>query len=1091
MKQKNGKMKSRLLLLLALLLMVPVGVFAQNITVKGTVKDSQGETVIGATVVEKGNTSNGVTTNLDGQFTISVGKGKKLVISYIGMETQEVDAIAGKDLSVTLKDDSQALDEVVVIGYGGSKARRDLTGSVGSISGAKLAAVPVASAGEALQGKIAGVQVTTVDGAPGADINIRIRGGGTSLSGDNSNPLFVVDGFIADNINDIPPTDIQSIDVLKDASLTAIYGAKGGNGVVLVTTKSASAGKIQVEFNTYAQFKQLAGKVDLLDTYEFVRYQQDYTIGSNSKVHQFREDFGNPNDMDLYRNAVTHDWQDEIMGGSALSQMYNLTVKGGSEKLRFSTSLTHHDESGIVASSGVRRTNMNTKINVQISPKLSVLFNPRFSYRRDLGAGADGIGTGGLIGVLRYRPTNGLREFIYRDDETLNYNDEKFWMLSSPLDDINQNYRLRHRYSFINQASVVWNAFKGFTFRSDIAQSWEFGEDNRFYGYLTSTGINNNDMPVASIADSRNDKYIWTNTANYDLSLDDVHNFSFLLGHEVQHQQTTTKSESARYFPQSVSPREALANMGLGTAYQVTSSVSTANRMLSFFGQASYNYRHKYLLSATFRADGSTKFAPGNQWGYFPSIAGAWVLSEEAFMENVDWISNLKLRVALGMAGNNSIDSDLWRYQYSIASNGGPSWGESTENGETYYASNSTFPNTKIKWETTVTRNLAVDLGLFNGRLTITPEVYWNTTRDLLYRTLIPTTTGYTRQMQNVGQVTNKGFELTINGDIIQKRDFILSANLTMGFNKSRVDKINGDDKELWTTSSRWSSSDNDFCLKEGGEVGLIYGYVYDGIYGFDGFERSGFNYVPKEGTVNCDAIYGTYPGRPKFKDITGDGIVNEEDRTVIGNTNPRLQGGFGLSGQWKNFDFTANFIYMLNFDVLNSTAYELSSAYGSSQTNPKNVLAKFNYDNRWVYHGDIYNTNADGSTSLYNMGEPLISNSQHIEYLDVYERINAGKTLWNPNDVTARYTHSYFVEDGSFLRLLDITIGYTLPKKLTQKWGVERLRVYVTGSNLFCLTGYSGYDPEVDIQSGLTPSVDYNRYPRSHGYLFGLNLTF
>ena len=202
-------------------------------------------------------------------------------------------------------------------------------------------------------------------------------------------------------------------------------------------------------------------------------------------------------------------------------------------------------------------------------------------------------------------------------------------------------------------------------------------------------------------------------------------------------------------------------------------------------------------------------------------------------MENVDWISNLKLRVALGMAGNNSIDSDLWRYQYSIASNGGPSWGESTENGETYYASNSTFPNTKIKWETTVTRNLAVDLGLFNGRLTITPEVYWNTTRDLLYRTLIPTTTGYTRQMQNVGQVTNKGFELTINGDIIQKRDFILSANLTMGFNKSRVDKINGDDKELWTTSSRWSSSDNDFCLKEGGEVGLIYGYVYDGIYGF------------------------------------------------------------------------------------------------------------------------------------------------------------------------------------------------------------------------------------------------------------------
>ena len=335
-------------------------------------------------------------------------------------------------------------------------------------------------------------------------------------------------------------------------------------------------------------------------------------------------------------------------------------------------------------------------------------------------------------------------------------------------------------------------------------------------------------------------------------------------------------------------------------------------------------------------------------------------------------------------------------------------------------------------------------------------------------------------------------FELTIGGDLYRSRDAVLSANFTMGINKTHVDHLNGDDKELWATSSRWSSSDNDFCLREGEEVGLIYGYVYDGLYSFDEFDRVNFNYVAKEGTVNGDGIYGTQPGRPKFKDLSGpegkpDGIIDEYDRTIIGNTNPRLQGGFSLSGQWKNFDFNANFTYMLNFDLINATAYELSSAYGSSQSDPKNVLADFNYENRWVYYGDIYN--ADGT--LYNANEMLYSNSQHNEYMDVYQSINANKTLWNPNDVTERYTHSYFIEDGSFLRLQDITIGYTLPEKLTSDWGISRLRVYVTGSNLFCLTGYSGYDPEIDIQSGLTPSVDYNRYPRSRGYLFGLNISF
>lgn len=1087
-------------LMALLLILSPPEAMAQSFTIKGQVVDNNGESIIGASVVEKGNATNGTITDFDGNFELKLsGKGKTLVISYVGYQTEEVAAVAGKDLKIVMKDDAQAMEEVVVIGYG-SRARKDLTGSVGSVSGTKIAAVPVASAAEALQGKIAGVQITTTDGAPGADINIRIRGGSAISSSQDSKPLFIVDGFQADNINDIPPTDIQSIDVLKDASLTAIYGARGGNGVVIVTTKNAKAGKVKVEFNAYGQMSYLAGKQDMLNTYEFVKYQLDACIANNTRTYQFRRDFGNPNDLDIYKTKPTHDWQDELMGDGALTQMYNVSVNGGSEKIRFNTSLTQHNQDGIITGSGVRRTNMNTKINIQLADNVTLLINPRFTYRRDLGAGASGIGTNGLIGVLNYKPTNGLREFTSIDEEWEDFNVERYWVNASPLDDINQNYNLKHSYSFTNQASITWEIIKGLTFRSDIAQFWSFNDQNRYYGYLTDTAAKHNNQPVAQITNTHGFKYTWTNTLNYAFTHKENHNFSFLLGQEIQHSQTKTNYQSSRYFPQDIDPRTAFDNMGLGSAFESTSNLTTPNRIASYFGQANYNWKHRYLLSATFRADGSTRFAPGNQWGYFPSISGAWVVSEESWW-NKDVVDNLKIRAAFGLSGNNNIGDDRWRYQYSIYANGGPSWGESTltQNGDKYYNTDNLFPNKDIKWETTVTRNLAADISLFNGRLTVTPEVYWNTTRDLLYRCQIPTTTGYTYQWQNVGKVSNKGLELTVQGDILRGKDYVLTGTFTMGMNKTKVEKINGTD--AYIPAKSWDSEDN-FRLVEGEEVGLIYGYVYDGIYGFDGFHRDGFNYAPNDEAYlaenpgvqdkpTVEGLFGTLPGRIKVKDLNDDGKIDINDRTIIGNTNPKVQGGFGFSGQWKDFDFTANFTYMLDFDVINATAYDLSSACGASATNPRNVLAKFGYDNRWVYYGDIYNTNADGTQSIYNLNEPLISNSQHIDYLDVYEQINAGKTLWNPQNVTTRYTLSNFVEDGSFLRMTDLTIGYTLPSALTNKWGVSRLRLYVTGSNLFCLTSYSGYDPEVDIQNGLTPNVDYNRYPRSRSYLVGVNLSF
>lgn len=411
-------------MLLMLVLCVGFNANAQNITVTGTVEDNTGDPLIGAAVTLDGSKSKAVLTDIDGNFTLpGVPANGTLVVSYVGYETQKVKINGQTNIKIVLADGSAALEEVVVVGYGGTRARRDLTGSVGSVSGAKIAEVPVTSAAVALQGKVAGVQVTTVDGQPGADVNIRIRGTASVATGDgsDSNPLFIVDGFQTDNINDIPPSDIQSIDILKDASLTAIYGAKGGNGVVVVTTKSAKEGKTTVSFNGSLTWNHLSKKLDLMDSYQFADYQYDWAVGSSTRSANakfFRANFGHPQDIDLYHNAVTHDWQDEVMGDTPMSYSTNLSIGGGTENIRYNVSLTQSDDKGIIMGTGVRRTNINTKLNAKLAKNLTFSFNPKMSYRRDLGEGGEHIGTGGIIDVLRYRPTNGLREFAHWEEGT-------------------------------------------------------------------------------------------------------------------------------------------------------------------------------------------------------------------------------------------------------------------------------------------------------------------------------------------------------------------------------------------------------------------------------------------------------------------------------------------------------------------------------------------------------------------------------------------------------------------------------------------------------------------------------------------------
>lgn len=1106
---KDALLKTLRVCLLAVCMLAPSSLLAQGV-VSGTVYDSQNEPIIGATVVEKGNPKNGTVTDLDGKFSLTLQKGKTASISYVGM--QNLDIQVGQNQKLQMKDNAGQLDEIVVLGYT-SKARRDLTGSVGSVSGAKLAAVPVTSAAVALEGKISGVQVTTVDGQPGADVNIRVRGG-TSVTQSND-PLYIVDGFQVSNINDIPPTDIASIDVLKDASLTAIYGAKGGNGVVVVTTKSAQAGKVQVSFNGNLSLSHISKKLDLMNAKDFAWYQyqwhaKDGTRSSDAKF--FKANFGNPYDLDMYGTLPSHDWQDEVMGETPLNYSANVNIGGGSEKVRFNMSLTNSEDKGIILGTGVRRTNVNIKLNAQLTKNLTLYFNPKFTFRRDEGAGGSNIGTGGIIDVLKYRPTNGLRDFGYVDPAYADPDEEELFTYTNPKSDIQLNQLIKHTYTYSNAAALEWKPIKGLTLRTDGTIGLQWYDNSRFFGALTSTGKSNNTQPVAQITNYHSFSYMWTNTVNYAFSLNDVHNFSFLGGTEIRHSQNRSNYMMNRYFPRNFTAREAWNNMSFGTPYQTTSTLSTPDRMASYFVQANYNYDHKYFISGTFRADGSTKFAAGHRWGYFPAISGAWDMKKENFMKNVNWIDQLKLRLSYGLAGNNNISSDLWRQLYAIQSTGGPGFGETTQYGEQYYAnaSGNKFANKSIKWETSIKRNLGVDFTVLGGRLTISPEFYWNTTKDLLYDSNLASVLGYTSQMQNIGQVTNRGVELTISGDILRGKDYVLSANFNLGHNKMKIDKLNGVDNVVWDSNDRWHSNYNDYCLKVGDEVGLIYGFVYDGLYRLDEFDFVGSNYqaVPW-GASAADAGYSqdiparqdgyvtvindvmgatkgnaTLPGRVKFKDLDGDGRITENDRTVIGNTTPKWQGGFGFNGQWKNLDFAVNFTYMLDFDVNNAMAYELSSSIGNKNTF-NNVLSKFK--NGWQYNdydGSYTGTKGD---VLYQFRY----GADAAECVNIYKRANANRTLWNPADVQTRLTQSYFIEDGSFLRCSDLTVGYTLPKSWTQKIGINKARFYFSCSNLFIITGYSGYDPEVDIQTGLTCGMDYNRYPRSRSFVFGTNITF
>ena len=815
MSNKVKNMRSWLLMLFAA---ISLGVSAQTITVKGNVKDTTGEPIIGASIVEKGNTTNGTITDLDGNYSIKVPAKATLTFSYIGMKTQDI-AIKGQGpINVTLSDDTQALDEVVVIGYG-TVAKKDLTGSVSSVSAKQIAAIPVSSASEALQGKMAGVSITTTEGSPDADVKIRVRGGG-SLSQDNS-PLYIVDGFPVSSISDIAPTDIQSVDVLKDASSTAIYGARGANGVIIITTKSGQEGKIQVNLGASFGVRKVTKMVDVLNPYEYVLWQQE--------IDQEGMKYGIFDDLDIYKSMKGTDYQDEIFGRTGNQQQYNVSVSGGNKDTKFSVSYAHNEEKSIMLGSGFSKENINAKLNTNISKWLTMDFNARFSYQTidGISGGADANESSAANSLIArsviYKPVEEINTTSSDSDDDENVNNAQY----NPLERLNATYKKQTRLQQNYNVGLNWKPIKGLTFRSEFGYGWRYNNTDQVWGVEATSNSKYGyyGQPQALLNKVVNKNWRNANTVTYDTKfLNNTHKLNVMLGHEVSSSYDHETINTSVAFSKYMTIDDVLSGMSNGTALPTSTYIGFKDNLLSFFGRVNYTIQDKYLMTFTMRADGSSKFSKGNQWGYFPSLALAWRISDEAWMErSKEWLSNLKLRLSVGTAGNNRIKSGAINSTFSLAE---------TSDKNIYFnemsavvlqhASNLSNPD--LKWETTLTRNLGIDFGFWNNRLSGSIDAYWNTTKDLLMNATIPSSTGFSTQYKNFGQTSNKGIELALDAVIVDTKDFGLNANFNISYNKAKIDKLAGG--QTWQ-SSNWGgkpAGQNDFFIEEGGRLGEVYG---------------------------------------------------------------------------------------------------------------------------------------------------------------------------------------------------------------------------------------------------------------------------
>lgn len=1072
----SGNLKTFRLALLVLFTLFVGSLSAQ--TIKGNVKDSNGEPVIGATVLEKGTKNNATVTDIDGNFSIKLTGNNPLQISYIGMKTKTVETAGKSTINVKLEDETTNLEDLVVIGYG-SVRRKDLTGSVATVNSEALAAVPVASVTEALTGKMAGVQITTTEGSPDADVKIRVRGGGSITQ--SNDPLLIVDGFPVESISDIPATDIEDITVLKDASSTAIYGSRGANGVILVTTKSGKSGKVNVSYNAYYSWKKVAKKMDVLSPYDYAKWQYELALLKNENdLSSYTDYFGNYEDMDLYRNVEANDWQDIVYGRTGNTFNHNVNITGGTETVKYAFSYAHMNDKAIQIGSNYKRDNFSLKLNTKPTKNTTLDFQARYSDTDIRGGGAnDATGVYDSDKRLKYAviytpiPLANLDESAGTDDD--------FGNLYNPVESQYDNDRKKERKTLNFAGAFGWEVFKNFKIRTEFGYDDYNQYDQRFWGTTTYYVKNvpasgNQNKPAIRLTDTNRHRFRNSNTISYDFSKlikNTDHSLNFMVGHEYIITKERENMNEVHGFPEDYTAEQAWKLSSQGTPYTIDDNYSADDKLLSFFGRVNYNFKDRYLLTATFRADASSKFSEENRWGYFPSAAVAWRISSEPFMKSTqNWLDDLKLRLSYGTAGNNNIPTGQLSQMYESKAT---SW----INGFTqYWAPSKIMANPDLKWETTITRNIGLDFTLFKGKLSGSIEAYLNTTKDLLIQFPVAGT-GYDTQYRNMGETENRGVEFSFTWHAIDKKNWGIDLYGNLGVNKSEIKSLGS--MQDFGKNTAWASTEigQDYWIAVGGQVGEIRGYQLAGRYevsDFEGYDATTKTWKLKEGVPDASPIIGTVrPGSIKLVDQpteeggVGNGVIGDEDNVIIGNVNPDVYGGFGLNAHAYGFDLSANFNFSIGNQVYNANKIEYTSTSKYQYRNMIDIMAD---GKRW--------TNLDPETGM------LCNDPVRLAEL------NANTTMWSPY-MSKFVLTDWAVEDASFLRLNTLTLGYTLPQSLTKRVGINSLRFYCTAYNVFTITGYSGYDPESDCirKDALTPGVDYSGYPRSRSFVIGLNLNF
>ena len=1069
-------MKKRILILV-LLVVGMLGAHAQKLTVTGRVMDNENLEVIGGNVSLKGAAGVGTITDMNGNYTITVNDAKKdvLVFSYIGMKTIEVPVKGRSKIDVTLEADNQLLEEVVVVGYATVK-RKDLTGSVASIKSEDLIKVPTSDATQALAGRMAGVQIVQTDGQPGAEASIRVRGG-ISITQSNE-PLYVIDGFpTEDGMSSLDPADIESIDVLKDASATAIYGARGANGVVLITTKSGKSmeGKGQVTFDAYVGFRKLANKLDVLSTEEFVLADYERTVGLTSTPEEtmtaWQNRYGSFLELhENYGNRPGIDWLDETMGRTTLTQNYRVGVNGGSEAVKYNLAYSYNKDEGAMVYSGSERHNITLGVNGKVNDKLSVTARINFDYRSIYGAGVAGNGTneGGsntdarfnkMAQILQYRPTIGIKgsddELLMGEDPLLT--DEAGNVMQNPLINAAEEKDDREIRTLQANGGLTYKIMKELTFRNNTGMRYRAQRRELFYGDQSIMGRRNG--TYGSIRNTEDGSFQTSNVLTYETRFQKAHKLTAQLGQEYVHRWE-------RYVHTEVSnlPTDdfQLDDMGIGTPSASDSYLNDDDNLLSFFARVNYDYKDKYLLSATLRADGSSKFSADNKWGIFPAVSAAWRLGEEEFIKKLNIFSDLKFRIGYGLAGNNRIGS---YNSLALFSSVLTAMGDALVPG---YAS-SVIPNKDLKWEANKTFNMGFDFGFLEQRITVSPEFYINRSSDLLLSTRLPMSSGYETMMVNAGETKNVGIDLTVNTQNIVTKDFSWNTTLTFSHNKNTVEALTGGEVQLF--EGKFSYNQNTHRLAVGEPIGEFYGFITDGLYQVDDFDYDPATktYILKDGVACYGNRNTVQPGDWKFRNMDGNDVIDENDKTVIGNASPKFYGGLNNNLTYKGFDLSVFFTFSYGNEVLNATKL-VTSKVGRENYNALNVM---NSHNRWM--------------TINDRGERVTDPAE-------LAAMNQGKSVasWHDNQEGNKYIHSWAVEDASFLRLGNVTLGYTFPKQLIKKIKLSNLRVYATGNNLFTWTPYTGFDPEVsNMRSPLTPGVDFGSYPRSRSFIFGVNIAF